>query len=44
MDAGERRKVLTSRESLGVLALLENPPEPTAALKAAAERRKYRIE
>jgi|HubBroStandDraft_2_1064218.scaffolds.fasta_scaffold61700_2 uncharacterized protein (DUF1778 family) len=39
------RTVLSERDSKRVLKLLENPPKPTAALKAAAERRvtrKYR--
>jgi uncharacterized protein (DUF1778 family) len=37
MDRAERI-VLSERDSLRVLALLENPPKPTAALIAAARR------
>jgi uncharacterized protein (DUF1778 family) len=40
-----KRIVLSDRDSKRLLKLLENPPKPTAALKAAAERRvtqKYR--
>ena len=33
------RIVLSARDSKRVLKLLENPPKPTAALKAAARRR-----
>lgn len=36
------RIVLSERDSMRVLALLENPPKPTAALIAAARRRKAR--
>ena len=32
------RTVLSERDSKRVLKLLENPPKPTAALKAAARR------
>ena len=38
VDRAERI-VLSERDSERVLALLENPPEPTAALTAAARRR-----
>ncbi|HEV3500183.1 MAG TPA: DUF1778 domain-containing protein [Bradyrhizobium sp.] len=34
-----KRIVLSDRDSKRVLKLLENPPKPTAALKAAARRR-----
>jgi len=37
MDRPERI-VLSDRDSKRVLKLLENPPKPTAALKAAARR------
>jgi uncharacterized protein (DUF1778 family) len=43
--AHPKRIVLSDRDSKRVLKLLENPPTPTAALKAAAQRRaarKYR--
>lgn len=33
------RVVLSERDTLRVLELLENPPQPTAALMAAARRR-----
>lgn len=36
------RIVLSERDSARVLALLETPPKPTAALIAAARRRKAR--
>jgi len=36
------RTVLSERDSKRVLKLLENPPKPTAALKAAARRRAVR--
>jgi uncharacterized protein (DUF1778 family) len=38
VDRAERI-VLSARDSKRVLKLLENPPKPTAALKAAARRR-----
>jgi uncharacterized protein (DUF1778 family) len=38
IDRAERI-VLSARDSKRVLKLLENPPKPTAALKAAARRR-----
>jgi uncharacterized protein (DUF1778 family) len=38
IDRAERI-VLSARDSKRVLKLLENPPKPTAALKAAAQRR-----
>lgn len=43
-DAVDRaeRIVLSARDSKRVLELLENPPRPTAALKAAARRRAAR--
>jgi uncharacterized protein (DUF1778 family) len=34
--------MLSDRDSKRVLKLLENPPKPTAALKAAARRRAVR--
>jgi uncharacterized protein (DUF1778 family) len=34
---------LTARDSLRVLDLLEHPPKPTAALRAAAKRRRRRV-
>jgi uncharacterized protein (DUF1778 family) len=34
-----KRIVLSDRDSKRVLKLLENPPKPTTALKAAARRR-----
>ena len=40
--ARNERIVLTARDSQRVLDLLENPPKPTAALRAAAKRRKLR--
>ena len=36
------RIVLTARDSVRVLELLEHPPKPTPALRAAAKRRKRR--
>lgn len=41
IDRAERI-VLSARDSKRVLKLLENPPKPTAALKAAARRRASR--
>ena len=41
VDRAERI-VLSERDSERVLALLENPPEPTTALMAAARRRTAR--
>jgi uncharacterized protein (DUF1778 family) len=41
IDRAER-VVLSARDSKRVLRLLENPPKPTAALKAAARRRASR--
>lgn len=41
VDRAERI-VLSGRDSKRVLKLLENPPKPTAALKAAARRRASR--
>lgn len=41
VDRAERI-VLSARDSRRVLKLLENPPKPTAALKAAARRRASR--
>jgi uncharacterized protein (DUF1778 family) len=41
VDRAERI-VLSARDSKRVLELLENPPKPTAALKAAARRRAAR--
>ena len=41
IDRAERI-VLSERDSAQVLDLLENPPEPTPALKAAARRRAAR--
>ena len=38
VDRAERI-VLSERDSMRVLKLLENPPRPTAALRAAARRR-----
>ena len=40
--ARHERIALTARDSLRVLELLEHPPKPTAALRAAAKRRKHR--
>lgn len=41
VDRAERI-VLSERDTVRVLALLEKPPKPTAALKAAARRRAAR--
>jgi uncharacterized protein (DUF1778 family) len=41
VDRAERI-MLSARDSRRVLELLENPPKPTAALKAAARRRAAR--
>jgi uncharacterized protein (DUF1778 family) len=41
VDRAERI-VLSARDSARVLKLLENPPRPTAALLAAAKRRRAR--
>ena len=41
VDRAER-VVLSQRDTVRVLKLLENPPKPTAALKAAAKRRAAR--
>lgn len=38
--ARHERITLSARDSARVLALLENPPKPTAALRAAARRRR----
>jgi uncharacterized protein (DUF1778 family) len=38
-----KRIVLSGRDSKRVLKLLENPPKPTVALKAAARRRAQRL-
>lgn len=38
VDRAERT-VLSERDTKRILALLENPPKPTAALRAAARRR-----
>ena len=35
--------VLRARDTVRVLDLLEHPPKPTAALRAAAKRRKQRV-
>jgi len=40
--ARNERIALTARDSLRVLDLLEHPPKPTAALRAAAKRRRNR--
>lgn len=42
VDRAERI-VLSKRDTVRVLALLENPPEPTPALMAAARRRAERL-
>lgn len=34
---------LSERDAIRVLEMLENPPEPTPALLAAAKRRKLRV-
>jgi uncharacterized protein (DUF1778 family) len=41
--ARHERTVLTARDSVRVLHLLEHPPKPTAVLRAAAKRRKRRM-
>ena len=41
MDRAERT-VLTERDTVRVLELLENPPKPPSALRAAARRRAER--
>jgi uncharacterized protein (DUF1778 family) len=41
--ARHERIVLTARDSVRVLDLLERPPKPTPALRAAAKRRKQRV-
>jgi uncharacterized protein (DUF1778 family) len=41
--ARHERISLTARDSLRVLNLLEHPPKPTAALRAAAKRRLRRV-
>ncbi len=38
--ARHERIALSARDSARVLALLENPPKPSAALRAAARRRR----
>ncbi len=35
--------VLTDRDSVRILHLLERPPKPTPALRAAAKRREFRL-
>jgi uncharacterized protein (DUF1778 family) len=40
--ARHERIALTARDRLRVLELLEHPPKPTAALRAAAKRRRHR--
>jgi uncharacterized protein (DUF1778 family) len=40
--ARHERITLTARDSLRVLELLEHPPAPTAALRAAVKRRRKR--
>lgn len=40
--ARHERITLTARDSVRVLELLEHPPKPTAALRAAAQRRRNR--
>ena len=40
--ARHERITLTARDSARVLELLEHPPKPTAALRAAAQRRRNR--
>jgi uncharacterized protein (DUF1778 family) len=42
VDPAER-VVLTERDTMRVLELLENPPKPTPTLMAAARRRVARI-
>jgi uncharacterized protein (DUF1778 family) len=41
--ARHERISLTARDSARVLELLEHPPKPTAALRAAAKRRRHRV-
>ena len=41
--ARNERISLSARDSLRVLDLLEHPPKPTAALRAAAKRRRRRV-
>ncbi len=41
--ARHERISLTARDSARVLELLEHPPKPTAALRAAAKRRRHRM-
>lgn len=41
--ARHERIVLTPRDSVRVLELIEHPPKPTRALRAAAKRRKNRV-
>jgi uncharacterized protein (DUF1778 family) len=41
--ARHERISLTVRDSARVLALLEHPPKPTTALRAAAKRRRDRV-
>lgn len=41
--ARHERISLTARDSLRVLDLLEHPPKPTTALRAAAKRRRHRV-
>jgi uncharacterized protein (DUF1778 family) len=41
--ARHERIALTPRDSVRVLELLEHPPKPTAALRAAAKRRQRRV-
>ncbi|HEV3214577.1 MAG TPA: DUF1778 domain-containing protein [Vicinamibacterales bacterium] len=40
--ARHERITLSARDSARVLDLLEHPPKPTAALRAAAKRRRHR--
>jgi uncharacterized protein (DUF1778 family) len=41
--ARHERIVLSARDTVRVLDLLEHPPQPTPALRAAAKRRKQRV-
>jgi uncharacterized protein (DUF1778 family) len=41
--ARHERITLSARDSARVLSLLENPPKPTAALRAAARRRRNKL-
>ena len=41
--ARHERIVLSARDTVRVLDLLEHPPKPTPALRAAAKRRKQRV-